>query len=79
MGDASKERSLTEVREAHHRALVMVATLEEEIEWLSCPLIWSWSEAWTHSCSRDHCQHRSRGMEEKALPGVAGGLSCPLL
>ena len=31
------ERSLTEVREAHQKALAMVATLEEEIEWLSHP------------------------------------------
>ena len=36
--DTSRERSLTEVREAHHRALVIAAALEEEIEWLSCPL-----------------------------------------
>ena len=40
--DASMERSLTEVREAHQKALAMAAALEEEIEWLSCPLIRSW-------------------------------------
>ena len=42
---ASVERSLTEVRVAHQKALAMVATLEEKIEWLSCPLSQSWSEA----------------------------------
>ena len=36
--DASTERSLTEMREAHQRALATVGTLEEEIEWLSCPI-----------------------------------------
>ena len=35
-GDASVERSLAEVREAHQKALAMAATLREEIEWLSC-------------------------------------------
>ena len=35
--EASVGRSLAKVREAHHKALAMVATLEEEIEWLSCP------------------------------------------
>ena len=43
--DASVERSLTEVGETHQKAMVMAATLEEEIEQLSCPLIRSWSEA----------------------------------
>ena len=33
--DASKERSLAKVREAHPSALVVVATLEEEVEWFS--------------------------------------------
>ena len=32
------ERSLTEAREAHCRALAMAATLEEEIEQWSCPI-----------------------------------------
>ena len=36
--DASMERSLAEVRETHQKALAMAVTLEEEIEWLSCPL-----------------------------------------
>ena len=43
--DASMESSLTEVREAHQKALAMVATLEEEIEWLSHPLTRSQLEA----------------------------------
>ena len=59
--DASVDRSLTEAREAHQKALAMAATLEEEIEWLSCPLTRSWSEAWAHSQSRDCHRCRSRG------------------
>ena len=43
--DASMERSLTKVREAHWRALAMAATMEEEIEWLSCPITRGQSEA----------------------------------
>ena len=43
--DATTGRSLAEVREAHQKALAMAATLEEEIEWLSCPLIRSQSKA----------------------------------
>ena len=43
--DTSMERSLTEAREAHQKALAMVATLEEEIEQLSCPLTRSQSES----------------------------------
>ena len=58
--DGSLEWSLTKVREAHQKALAMVATLEEEIEWLSHLLIRSWLEARAHS-SRDHCRCRSRG------------------
>ena len=52
------------MREAHHSALVAAATLEEEIEWLSCPLIQSQSETQTHSHGRD-CRHRSRGCKRK--------------
>ena len=63
--DASKERSLAKVREAHHSALVVADTLEEETEWLSYPLIWSQSETWTHSCSRDCCRHSSRGQKRR--------------
>ena len=33
--DTSAERGLAEVREAHWKALATMATLEEEIEWLS--------------------------------------------
>ena len=43
--DASLERSLAKVREAHQKVLATAATLEEEIEWLSCPLVRSWLEA----------------------------------
>ena len=43
--DASAERSLAEVREAHQKALAMVAALEEEIEWLSHSLTRSQLEA----------------------------------
>ena len=63
--DASVERSLTEAREAHQKALAMAAALEEEIEWLSCPLIRSQSEAWAHSQSRDCCRHRSQGWKRR--------------
>ena len=42
--DASVERSLTKVREAHQKALATASTLEKEIEQLSCPLIRSQSE-----------------------------------
>ena len=63
--DASMERSLAEVREVHQKALAMAATLEEEIEWLSCPLTRSWLEAWAHSQSRDHCRHKFRGWKRR--------------
>ena len=43
--DASTERSLAETREAHWKALAMASALEEEIEWLSCPLTRSQMEA----------------------------------
>ena len=42
--DASRKRSLAEVRKAHCRMLVVAAALEEKIEWLSHPLVWSWLE-----------------------------------
>ena len=41
------------MREAHQKALAMVATLKEEIERLSCPLTWSWPEVRAQSKSRD--------------------------
>ena len=63
--DASKERSLAKIREAHDSALAAAAALEVEIEWLSQPLIWSQSHTWTHSCSRDHHRHRSRGWKRR--------------
>ena len=47
--DASVDRSLAKVREAHQNALAMGATLEEEIEQLNQPLIRNWSEVQAHS------------------------------
>ena len=63
--DTSKERSLAKVREAHCSALVVAVTLEEEIEWLSHPLVCSWSETQTHSHIRDCHRHRSRGQKRR--------------
>ena len=65
MRHASIERSPAKVREAHWKALAMVATLEDEIEWLSCPLIMSWSETQAPSRSRDHHRCRSRGQKRR--------------
>ena len=59
------ERSLAKVREAHQKALAMVAALEEEIEWLSCPLVRSWPEVQAHSRSRDCHVCRSRGCKRR--------------
>ena len=63
--DASMERRFTEVREAHQKALTMVAALEEDIEQLSCPLTRSWLEAWAHSRSQDCHRWRSRGQKRR--------------
>ena len=63
--DASVERSLAKTREAHQKALAMAAALEEEIEWLSCPLIRSWSETRAHSQSRDCHRCRSWGQKRR--------------
>ena len=63
--DASTERSLTEVREAHQKALATAATLGEEIEWLSCPLTRSQLEAQAHSRSWDCHRWRSRGQKRR--------------
>ena len=62
---ASVERSLTEAREPHQKALAMVAALEEEIECLSCPLIRSQSEAQAHCQSRDCHRCRSSGWKRR--------------
>ena len=43
----------------------MVAILEEEIEWLSCPLVRSQPEVWACSKSRDHHACRSRGQKRR--------------
>ena len=63
--EASVERSLAKAKEAHQKALAMAATLEEEIEQLSCPLIRSWPEVWAHSMSRDCHVHRSRRQKRR--------------
>ena len=43
----------------------MAATLEKEIEWMSCPLIRGQLETQAHSQSRDHHRCRSRGRKRK--------------
>ena len=63
--EASVERSLAKVREAHQKVLAMVAALEEEIQQLSHPLIRSQPEVWAHSKSRDCRVHRSRGQKRR--------------
>ena len=63
--DASVERSLAEARETYQKALAMEAALEEEIEWLSWPLIRSQLETLAHSRSRDHHRCRSRGRKRR--------------
>ena len=57
----SAERDLTEVREAHWRALATAAALEEKIERLSQSITRGWPDACTHSRSHDHCRRRSWG------------------
>ena len=63
--NASMERSLAKVGETHQRVLATVATLEEEIEWLSHPITRGWSEAGAHSRSWDVCRRRSRGQKRR--------------
>ena len=63
--ESSVERSLANVREAHQKALAMVAAMEEEIEQLSCSLIRSQPEVRTQSRSRDHWIHGSRGWKRR--------------
>ena len=57
--DIAAERDLTEVREAHWRALATVATLEEEIEWLSQSTTQGWPDIHGHSWSQDCCRSKS--------------------
>ena len=61
--EASMERSLTEAREAHWRALAMAVALEEETVQLSHPITRSRLEAWAHSRSQDCHRWRSRGQK----------------
>ena len=63
--DTSVERRLTKAREAHQRALVTVAALEEEIERLSQPITRGQSEAHAHSRSWDCHRWRSRGWKRR--------------
>ena len=63
--ESSVERSLANMTEAHQKALATMAALEEEIEWLSCPLIRSQPEVKTSSRSRDHQIHGSRGWKRR--------------
>ena len=71
------ERSLAKVREAHQKALAMAVTLEEEIEWLSCPLIRSWPEAQVHSKSRDCQVHGSRRQKRRDCQGQPENCPAP--
>ena len=63
--ESSVERSLANVREAHQIALAMAPALEEEIEWLSCPIARSQPEWRTHSRSRYCWIHGSRGQKRR--------------
>ena len=60
-----QEKNLTKAREAHQKALVTEAALEEEIEWLSWPIIRGHLEAQAHSRSWDHCRQRPRGWKRR--------------
>ena len=63
--DTSAERGLTVAREAHQKALATTATLEEEIEWLSCSITWGQSGACTHSRSQDCHRWKSQGWDRR--------------
>ena len=74
---SSVERSLANVREAHQKALAMAVALEEEIEWLSFPLARSQPELRTHSRSRDHQIHGSRGQKRRCHQMQPEGCPAP--
>ena len=57
--DTSAKRDLTEVREAHQRALATVAALKEKIERLSQSITQGWLDICAHSRSQDHCRRKS--------------------
>ena len=63
--DTSTERGLTEVREANWEALATVATLEEEIDWLSQSVTQGWLEAFTHSRSWDCHRWKPQGQNRR--------------
>ena len=61
----STERDLTEMSEAHQRALATAATLEEKIERLSWSVTRGWLDACIHFWSHDHCRRRSQGQNRR--------------
>ena len=63
--EALVERSLANMREAHQKALVTAAALEEEIEQLSYPLTRNQPEVQVQSKSRDHRVHGSREWKQR--------------
>ena len=66
--DTSAERGLTEVREAHWRALATAAALAEEIEWLSPSITRGQLETCAHSRSQDCHRWKSRGQKRRCNP-----------
>ena len=66
--DTFTERGLTEVREAHQRALATVAALEEEIGQLSQSVTRGQSKAHTHSRSWDCHRQKSQGQNRRCHP-----------
>ena len=63
--DISAERALAKAREAPQRALTTMATMEEEIEWLSQSITRGQSEAHAHSSSQDGWRWKSRGQKRR--------------
>ena len=74
-GDASMERNLTEVSEAHWKVPARVATLEDEIKWQSHP---SPGVSWRlKPTPGPGITTEIQGTEEEVPPGAAGRLPCP--
>ena len=63
--ESSVERSLADVMGSHQKVLAMMVALEKEIEWLSCPPARSQPKWRSHSRSRDHQIHGSRGWKRR--------------
>ena len=77
--DTSAERGLAEVREAHQKALVTAAILEEELrvtELVHHPGLVRGPYPLQELGS---LQKKILGMEQEALLGMAGGQPCPFL